>query len=288
MSARGKSSNSIRNSARPLRHSSISPSSFQHEVPSSVCPGVPDSEHHLQTQVIQHYHNVSKGQSQTLVTDLVSPCEDSFVAEPSCASNPSKRHMSICQIIGFEVLIQASVANKNRESPPHAMHKYAVGGLMRNQCAPQGVIFTAVQWLACYCFLPSLPSRSLLLYLVTMDNLASAQLVSLFSIQARSLPADTCIGSQTFSNFITTITNIGTSPVTLVKVPTTLFNGGLPTNIFDISHASGAIPQFSGMAVKYSLSKAAESGDFTTLAPGESINVAHDRKPGLFLGWQRC
>ena len=52
----------------------------------------------------------------------------------------------------------------------------------------------------------------------------------------------------------------------------------MPTDTFRISDASGAVPSFSGIKVKYVPSTAANLGAYTTIAPGQSVTVEHARE----------
>ncbi|PFH45488.1 hypothetical protein AMATHDRAFT_71658 [Amanita thiersii Skay4041] len=74
---------------------------------------------------------------------------------------------------------------------------------------------------------------------------------------------------------VTTVTNTGDSPLDLLNTPTSILSD-LPTDAFEIINLAGGVPKFRGIAVKYAVNKAIESGDVTTLAPGQSFNVIHD------------
>ncbi|PFH48302.1 hypothetical protein AMATHDRAFT_5929 [Amanita thiersii Skay4041] len=73
----------------------------------------------------------------------------------------------------------------------------------------------------------------------------------------------------------TIITNKGEAPVVLLNAPSGVLSD-LPTESFQITDEKGASPEFIGMRVKYAVNQAIESGDVTTLAPGQSATVQHD------------
>ncbi|KAK7438459.1 hypothetical protein VKT23_018072 [Stygiomarasmius scandens] len=75
----------------------------------------------------------------------------------------------------------------------------------------------------------------------------------------------------------TTLTNTGSDSLQLLNDPRSLLTT-TPTNSFRISSSSGASPAFNGMKVKYVPSVAAKlpNASFTTLAPGETVDVTHD------------
>lgn len=78
---------------------------------------------------------------------------------------------------------------------------------------------------------------------------------------------------------VVTITNIGDQAVTLINDPQGPLST-LPTDKFTITDESGSSPEFNGIYVKYAgVDYVAANGgdeDFTTLAPGQSIDVTHD------------
>ncbi|PFH48023.1 hypothetical protein AMATHDRAFT_197192 [Amanita thiersii Skay4041] len=75
--------------------------------------------------------------------------------------------------------------------------------------------------------------------------------------------------------FVTTITNTGDEAVDLLNEPgSVLFD--LPTNQFRVTGDSGADPEFAGVVVKYAYQNAIDSGDVTTIAPGQTITVERD------------
>ncbi|PFH48359.1 hypothetical protein AMATHDRAFT_49565 [Amanita thiersii Skay4041] len=73
----------------------------------------------------------------------------------------------------------------------------------------------------------------------------------------------------------TIITNKGEAPIVLLNAPSGVLSD-LPTESFQITDEKGASPEFIGMRVKYAVDQAIESGDVTTLAPGQSATVQHD------------
>ncbi|PFH48679.1 hypothetical protein AMATHDRAFT_64907 [Amanita thiersii Skay4041] len=75
--------------------------------------------------------------------------------------------------------------------------------------------------------------------------------------------------------FVTTITNTGDEAVDLLNDPgSVLFD--LPTNKFRVTGDSGAVPGFTGVVVKYAYQDAIDSGDVTTIAPGQTVTLNHD------------
>jgi peptidyl-Lys metalloendopeptidase len=85
-----------------------------------------------------------------------------------------------------------------------------------------------------------------------------------------------------------TLSNTGDENIKLLNDPRTLLST-LPTNAFGIVHEdSGASPSFVGAAVKYVPEVAVKiggAGAFTTLAPGASVTIVHDRKFCSILAW---
>ena len=82
-----------------------------------------------------------------------------------------------------------------------------------------------------------------------------------------------------------TVTNTGDEPLKLLNDPRGVLNK-LPTDAFAIEHSTGAVPDFTGVKVKYVPSTAAKVGErdaFTVLAPGQSVTVEHDRKFPSYL-----
>ncbi|KAG6877301.1 hypothetical protein C0993_008726 [Termitomyces sp. T159_Od127] len=77
----------------------------------------------------------------------------------------------------------------------------------------------------------------------------------------------------------TTVTNTGHEILTLLNHPESPLNK-LPANTFAITDASGDTPAFTGIKAKYVPSRAIAAGKdaVTVLAPGQSIEVEHNRK----------
>ena len=75
---------------------------------------------------------------------------------------------------------------------------------------------------------------------------------------------------------ITRITNTGSETLRLINEPSGVLYSHLPTRRFYVTHSSGAIPQFKGVQVEFSLTEAIKSGYVTTLGPGQFISVPHD------------
>ena len=75
----------------------------------------------------------------------------------------------------------------------------------------------------------------------------------------------------------TTIVNTGDETLKLLTDPRSALSSWA-TNTFAVTHAdSGAGVDFTGVKVRYSPEAAAQLGEaITTLAPGESIDVAHE------------
>ncbi|KAK7438480.1 hypothetical protein VKT23_018095 [Stygiomarasmius scandens] len=74
------------------------------------------------------------------------------------------------------------------------------------------------------------------------------------------------------------LTNTGDETLRVLNDPRSVLSSH-PTNTFSISDADGASPSFNGMRVKYSPNSAARTNGthtFTTLTPGESVEVEHD------------
>ena len=72
-----------------------------------------------------------------------------------------------------------------------------------------------------------------------------------------------------------TITNTGNETVKLLDDPRTLAST-LPVDKFTIVHANGGNPSFMGMFVKFSPEIAAKEGEYSVLAPGDSLKVVHN------------
>ena len=85
-------------------------------------------------------------------------------------------------------------------------------------------------------------------------------------------------------NIAATLTNTGDEAVKVLHHPHSALST-LPGNIFSIYHTeSGVEPAFSGVKAKYVPQVAAAKGAYTTLSPGQSVTVQHNRKPqSLYL-----
>ena len=73
----------------------------------------------------------------------------------------------------------------------------------------------------------------------------------------------------------TIITNTGRKRLMLVNEPSGALYSRHPTERFYVTHSTGKILQFRGVQVEFSLKEAIESGDVTTILPGQSIVVTH-------------
>jgi peptidyl-Lys metalloendopeptidase len=76
---------------------------------------------------------------------------------------------------------------------------------------------------------------------------------------------------------VATVTNTGDQTLKVLNDPRGPLST-LPANTFDITDSAGARPAFTGIRVKYSPEAAAAAGAFTTLAPGQSVVVEHNRR----------
>src|SRR6266436_3648901 len=84
---------------------------------------------------------------------------------------------------------------------------------------------------------------------------------------------------------VATITNIGNETLKLLNDPRGPLDT-MPTDTFAIQNDTGKEPDFVGIRVKYVPSVAVATGGddaFTVLAPGQSVDVEHDRKCRLFV-----
>lgn len=79
---------------------------------------------------------------------------------------------------------------------------------------------------------------------------------------------------------VATITNTGDETLKILNDPRGPLSP-LPANTFAITDANGASPNFTGIKVKYVPEAAIAAGKdaMTVLAPGQSIDVEHNRKP---------
>ncbi|KAF8962981.1 hypothetical protein BDZ97DRAFT_2059311 [Flammula alnicola] len=76
-------------------------------------------------------------------------------------------------------------------------------------------------------------------------------------------------------NIVATITNTGDETAKVLNYPSGPLSK-LPTDTFAITDATGAQPSFTGIEVKFVFKTAAALGDYTILAPGESVEVEHN------------
>ncbi|TFK41948.1 deuterolysin M35 metalloprotease [Crucibulum laeve] len=74
---------------------------------------------------------------------------------------------------------------------------------------------------------------------------------------------------------VTTVTNTGDETLKILNDPRSALSK-LPANKFSITDTKGAHPKFNGIKAKYSPETAATLGGYTVLAPGASIDVAHN------------
>ena len=81
---------------------------------------------------------------------------------------------------------------------------------------------------------------------------------------------------------VATITNTGDEALKVLNDPSGALDD-LPTDTFVIANAQGAQPSFTGVRVKYVLETAATLGAYTILAPGQAVQVEHDRRSRLFI-----
>ncbi|KAG5646338.1 hypothetical protein DXG03_003661 [Asterophora parasitica] len=77
---------------------------------------------------------------------------------------------------------------------------------------------------------------------------------------------------------VTTVTNTGNEALRILNEPRSPLST-LPADTFRITAASGASPAFTGIRAKYVAAAAIAAGDkaLTRLAPGESVEIEHDR-----------
>ena len=84
----------------------------------------------------------------------------------------------------------------------------------------------------------------------------------------------------------TTITNTGDEALKLLNDPRSPLSS-FATNTFVVTNSDGALPAFIGVKVRPVTEAVARSGDdslFTTLAPGESVDVVHEGTRSIRLG----
>ncbi|KAJ3503898.1 hypothetical protein NMY22_g18091 [Coprinellus aureogranulatus] len=106
-----------------------------------------------------------------------------------------------------------------------------------------------------------------------------ASALSVAGAPSLSLKVEGASSIENVDNFKvnTVITNVGDETVKLLNDPNSPLSK-LPANTFSITNSQGAGAAFTGIKAKYVPRVAAEAGAFTTLAPGASITVTHDRK----------
>ncbi|KAF5336933.1 hypothetical protein D9611_002881 [Ephemerocybe angulata] len=73
----------------------------------------------------------------------------------------------------------------------------------------------------------------------------------------------------------TVLTNTGDETLRILNDPLGPLSK-LPADTFSLVNSEGSFASFEGIKAKYLPAKAAEVGDYTTLAPGQSITVDHD------------
>ncbi|KAG8906552.1 hypothetical protein FRB99_006666 [Tulasnella sp. 403] len=74
----------------------------------------------------------------------------------------------------------------------------------------------------------------------------------------------------------TTITNNGVEAVTLLNDPNSILTPQWKTDVFGIVGPHGTPAKFGGVKVKWSPKLAVANGQFTTLTPGQSLEVEHN------------
>jgi peptidyl-Lys metalloendopeptidase len=75
-----------------------------------------------------------------------------------------------------------------------------------------------------------------------------------------------------------TLVNTGDSTLRLLNDPNSVLTPNWKTATFIPTHTkTGARPQFKGAKVKWGAAAAAAANDFTTLAPGQSLDIEHNR-----------
>lgn len=92
-----------------------------------------------------------------------------------------------------------------------------------------------------------------------------------------SFPGPEAIDTVEHLKVVATITNTGDEILKVLNDPSGPLNK-LPTDTFVINDSKGAQPSFTGIKLKYVPETAAAVGAYTTLAPGESVEVEHDRR----------
>lgn len=99
----------------------------------------------------------------------------------------------------------------------------------------------------------------------------------------------TTVQSVADLKFTAIVTNTSDESLTLVNDPSGILSSSeLPTKRYEVIHSSGAIPNFTGVMIKFSPKAAADGGAVIILAPGQSsITFDHDRE-SLQLHPLRC
>jgi len=101
-------------------------------------------------------------------------------------------------------------------------------------------------------------------------------------------PGPDAVESVEHLKVVATITNTGDEALKVLNDPSGALND-LPTDTFTIANAQGAQPSFTGVQVKYVLETAATLEAYTVLAPGEAVQVEHDRRcHPISFQWVHC
>ena len=90
-------------------------------------------------------------------------------------------------------------------------------------------------------------------------------------------PGSQAVDSVEDLKIVATITNTGDETLKVLNDPRGPLNN-LPTDTFVITDAKGSQPLFTGIKLKYVLKTAAALEAYTTLVPGESVAVEHNRR----------
>jgi peptidyl-Lys metalloendopeptidase len=105
---------------------------------------------------------------------------------------------------------------------------------------------------------------------------ASAVLVNAATSISLKVTGPDSINSSEDLKITATVTNTGDETVKLLNDPRSPLST-LPADTFEFTSAdNGARPSFSGIKAKYIPEVAASKQAFTTLTPGQSIEVEHD------------
>ncbi|KAJ8075682.1 hypothetical protein PM082_021312 [Marasmius tenuissimus] len=108
--------------------------------------------------------------------------------------------------------------------------------------------------------------------------LASLSACSATKLLLVSTSAPASSSDVTGLEVITTVTNTGDETLKLLNHPNSVLSKWA-TNSFDVKNADGVAAEFTGIKIRYSSEEAAKSTDesaFTVLAPGASVQVAHE------------